>query len=75
MSKSSGEFFFQLLFLPVTIFFVLAIFSKIRRTKTQEPSIHSPHKRGGKMFFAVVLIIFLALLILNLSRIIGGQSQ
>lgn len=72
VTRNSGGYFFQLLFLPVTIFFVLTLFSKVKRGKNHGSTQDASHAQRGKLFFAMVLVLFLALIMFALFRIAGG---
>lgn len=68
VTRNSGGYFFQLLFLPVTIFFVLTLFSKVKR-KNHGSIEDTSHAQHGILFFATVLVLFIALIMFALFRV------
>jgi len=71
----SKAIFFQILFLPVIIFFVLALFSKVSGPKNKESGAGELGARESMVFYTVVIIIFLASLFLSFIRVMDSQKS
>lgn len=72
-NNGSGGYFFQLLFLPVTLFFIFTFATSIKRRG--KSSGYGSHLRGSKVFFIIVFLLFFFLIALSLFHVVDLQKS
>lgn len=65
-SKNIGSLFFQLLFIPITIYFTYSVFIQFFDKKAK-PVVSTTTNRGALFF---TLVLFLILLVISITRVI-----
>lgn len=70
-SKSEGDIIFQIIFLPVTIFFILTLVDKFRKKASESKETETEEKKMRKRYI-VMSIMLVILMLVAIANILGN---